>query len=208
MRRHLLLLLAVTVASACANQVGNEVGSHNAQPTNAQSNHSSMDHASMESSPGAASAPIELQFLDTMIVHHGGAIEMAKLAATRAEHSELKKLAADIVRDQEREITLMTELRERWFSGKPKAINMDFPGMAHGMAGMDVKKLSGLTGRSFDTEFVGQMILHHEGALEMAKQVRNTNSYDTLRSLANEIIRAQEAEIRQMKEWQSAWNSK
>ena len=133
---------------------------------------------------------------------------MAKLAATRAEHSELKKLAADIVRDQEREITLMTELRERWFSGKPKAINMDFPGMAHGMAGMDVKKLSGLTGRSFDTEFVGQMILHHEGALEMAKQVRNTNSYDTLRSLANEIIRAQEAEIRQMKEWQSAWNSK
>ena len=36
--------------------------------------HSSTDHASMKSSPGASSAPVELQFLDTMIAHLAGAL--------------------------------------------------------------------------------------------------------------------------------------
>ena len=158
----------------------------------------------MESSEGAASAPIELQFLDTMIVHHEGAVEMAKLAESRAERPELKQLALAIIRDQEREIGMMREWRKKWFGEKEQAVNMEFPGMSAGMRGMDTKKLESLRGKEFDLEFARQMIPHHEGAIEMAKHIGGNDSYAELKKLAEEIITAQEAEIKQMRKWLTA----
>src|SRR5687768_2083361 len=72
--------------------------------------HNTMDHSKMghgDSSKGAESAPYELQFLDTMIVHHQGAVDMALLADTRAGHPELKTLAENIIEDQRKEIAEM-----------------------------------------------------------------------------------------------------
>jgi len=160
----------------------------------------------MQSSPDAASAPFDLQFLDTMIAHHKGAVEMAMLADTRAQHAELKELAANIIYDQEREIAKMSEWRDRWFAEKKIAINMEFPGMSHGMGGMDLKKLESLKGNEFDLEFLRQMIPHHEGAVQMARAVKGQDSYAELKELAEDIIVAQEAEIKQMREWLSAWS--
>ncbi len=45
----------------------------------------------MASSSDAASAPYDLQFIDTMSVHHGNAVDMAKLAAAKAQHPELRR---------------------------------------------------------------------------------------------------------------------
>ena len=42
-----------------------------------------------------------------MIPHHKGAIAMAKLADTRAQHQEVKDLAAAIISAQEREIAIL-----------------------------------------------------------------------------------------------------
>jgi uncharacterized protein (DUF305 family) len=165
----------------------------------------SMDHSMMQSSPGAASAPYDLQFLDTMIIHHQGAIDMAKLAETRAEHKELKELAASIIYDQEKEIGKMSEWRDKWFAENTKAINTELSGMSHGMSGMDLKKLESLKGNDFDVEFVKQMIPHHEGAVEMAKGLQKQDGHAELKELAGEIIKAQEAEIKQMREWLGRW---
>ena len=168
--------------------------------------HGSMNHSEMVSSPGANAAPIELQFLDTMIAHHKGAVEMATLAQTKAGSSELKELAEGMIGDQEREIGKMTEWRENWFDGKPEAINMEFPGMSHGMKGMNMKKLESLTGRDFDIEFVRQMIPHHEGALEMAKAVTAAGARAEIKELAEDITTAQESEIKRMREWLATWS--
>ena len=159
----------------------------------------------MKSSDGAASAPVELQFLDTMIAHHNGAVEMAALAETRAEHAELKELVANIISEQEREMAKMSEWRDQWFEGKPEAVNMEFPGMSHGMRGMDLKKLEALRGNAFDIEFLKQMIPHHEGAVQMAKALPKNEGRRELQELARDIITAQENEIKQMRAWLNAW---
>ena len=127
---------------------------------------------------------------------------MALLAQTRAERREIIELAANIIDEQEREVAKMVEWRNGWFDGKPEAVNFQFPGMAHGMKGMNMKKLETLKGREFDAEFVRQMIPHHEGAIEMAKAVINGNARAELKELAQDIITSQEAEIRQMRGWQ------
>ena len=172
---------------------------------NAMGHGDATNHSAMQSSPGAASAPYDLQFVDTMTAHHQGAVEMAMLAETRGQHPELKQLAANIVADQEREIAKMSKWRERLFAEKPKATNMALPGMTRGMGGMDLKKLEALKGNEFDLEFLRQMIPHHEGAVEMAKDLQKQDSYAELKELASVIVKSQESEIQQMRDWLSKW---
>ena len=54
-----------------------------------------------------SSSDVNTDFAQMMITHHQGAIEMAKLAETKAEHQELKGLAKEIIKAQEREIEIM-----------------------------------------------------------------------------------------------------
>ncbi len=55
------------------------------------------------------STDVDTDFAQMMVTHHQGAIEMAKLAADKADHDELKELAEAIVDAQEREIDVMRE---------------------------------------------------------------------------------------------------
>lgn len=206
-RRYLAIFLLLITACASGDRGRNDSANNSAADHKMMdhSTHGAMDHSTMTTSPGAEKAQIDLQFIDTMIVHHQGAIDMAKLAETRAEHTELRKLASDIIREQEREIATMNEMRQKWFGGTAQAVNMEFPGMSVGMRGMDMKKLGSLRGNEFDVEFIRQMIPHHEGAVEMAKHIRSHDAHAELKQLGDDIIKAQDAEIKQMREWHSEW---
>lgn len=52
-----------------------------------------------------------------------------------------------------------------------------------------------------DIDFVRGMIAHHQGAIDMAKVELEHGKDAELRKLAEEIIAAQEGEIRMMKDW-------
>jgi len=170
--------------------------------------HTGIDHSKMESSPGAANAPFELQFIDTMIAHHQGAIDAAQLVATRAAHPELKDLARSIITDQQREIGQMRTWRTSWFGEAAPAVNMDLPGMREGMLAMELEKLDQLKENEFDVEFIRQMIAHHEGAVTMAKQLSSGDIHAELRELANNIIKSQTGEIETMRNWEKVWRKK
>ena len=221
MNKGILLTLALAIGlSACqqtavntnsaVNQntkIGNSMMDHNSMPMNRNGMSSNgMDHSMMQSSSNVASAPYDLQFIDTMVAHHQGAVEMAGPAATRAQHAEIKTLAANIISSQQKEIAEMKALREKWFAGAAPAINMEMRGMKDSMKGMDMKALSSMSGNEFDLAFIKQMIPHHEGAILMAKEALQKSTKDEIKSLATAIIKAQEAEIKQMKDWQTAWS--
>src|SRR5207237_2418643 len=73
------------------NQMNHGAMNHNSMNTNAANiNQAPMDHSEMQSAPDAKNAPYDLQFLDTMIAHHQGAVVMAKPALEKAMHDELK----------------------------------------------------------------------------------------------------------------------
>ncbi len=65
--------------------------------------------------------------------------------------------------------------------------------------------LNGKEGDEFDQTFLTEMIIHHEGAVEMAEMVLKTSDRKELRDFAQAIIDAQSKEIDQMKDWQAEW---
>ena len=74
---------------------------------------------------------------------------------------------------------------------------------------MDMNKgLEGKTGDAFDQTFLNEMIVHHQGAVEMAKLVLKTSKRPELIKLANDIIAAQNGEIKMMQDWNKTWFSK
>lgn len=72
--------------------------------------------------------------------------------------------------------------------------------MDHTMKSM-TDNLKDKTGDDFDHAFLREMIVHHQGAIEMARMVLSTSRRLELIELANDIISAQTREIDMMKAW-------
>jgi hypothetical protein len=53
-------------------------------------------------------------FLEGMIPHHQGAIDMARAAQTAAKHGEIREMAIDIMTTQQREIDMMRAWQREW----------------------------------------------------------------------------------------------
>lgn len=177
---------------------------HDSMPMNSNM---PMDHGEMKSSPGAAGQPFDLQFLDTMTHHHQGAVDMAKMAVQKSTNAELKNFAQKIIDDQNKEIAQMKEWREKWYPGKPAALNMEMGGMADSMKmmGDDMKKMEAMTGKDFDIHFLEMMTPHHAGAITMAKEALAKAEHAEIKTLSNQIIKAQESEIKMMADWKAKW---
>ncbi|MCY7346159.1 MAG: DUF305 domain-containing protein [Pyrinomonadaceae bacterium] len=197
--------------TAVVNSNTNSMMNMNGSTMNANSmNHNGMmNHSDMKSSPNAASAPYDLQFLDTMTHHHQGALDMAKVAVEKTQNQELKAFAQKIIADQNKEIAQMKDWREKWFAGKQPAMNMEMPGMGDGMKmmmGDKMKKWEATSGKEFDLMFLDMMTSHHEGATVMSKEALTKAERPEIKTLANQIIKAQEEEIKRMQAWKTAWS--
>lgn len=82
--------------------------------------------------------------------------------------------------------------------------NHDMEAMMHDMNA----SLRGKTGDAFDKTFLEEMIVHHQGAVDMAEEVLQVSKRPELVTLANEIISAQEKEITLMQGWLATWFKK
>lgn len=155
---------------------------------------SEMDHGTTTSD---STKPFDAQFIDGMIEHHQGAIDMAEQALEQAEHPELQQMAEDIVTVQTQEIDQMTGWRQSWYPDLAPT-----GGMSMGMGDMEI---STDESKPFDQRFLEAMISHHQGAIDMAGMALQTAEHDEIKTLADTIIAAQKAEIEQMQSWLQAW---
>jgi hypothetical protein len=68
-----------------------------------------------------------------------------------------------------------------------------------------IDDLQGKTGDDFDAAFIEGMIVHHEGAIDMAKQAQVSAKHAEIKAMAEGIITAQQKEIDQMTQWEKDW---
>jgi len=151
-----------------------------------------MDHGDMDSE-----ALFDAMFIDSMIEHHQGAIDMAEMALEQAEHEELRSLAEAIIAAQTSEIEQMQNWRSQWFPDLAAT-----EGMAMDMGQMTISEDESIP---FDQRFIEAMISHHQGAIDMAEMALEQAEHEEIRTLAEAIIAAQTAEIEQMRGWLQEW---
>lgn len=140
------------------------------------------------------------RFIDTMVAHHRGAVQMARVALKNAEHQEIKNLARNIVVAQEREIEELKRIKQKEFGTSEVPMQMN-DGQMMGMT--DPQMLADQ--RPFDKAFIDAMIPHHRSAIEMAQIAFKESENPRIRALAADIVDAQTREIRQMKHWRQEW---
>ena len=163
----------------------------------------------------ASYTPADTAFMQHMIVHHGQALDMAKLVKDRTNNAEVIAAAGRIEASQADEIGFMkTWLSER---GEP----LEDPKMAghgehmhHMMKGMaspeEMKALAAAKGADFDRQFLTLMIAHHEGAVEMVKELLRedgTAADPVLYQFVSDVDSEQSGEIKRMDKLLAALSS-
>ena len=66
-------------------------------------------------------------------------------------------------------------------------------------------RMKGKTGDELDKVFLQDMIVHHEGAVDMAKELQKGTKRPELQKMAKDIIDVQTNEISMMKNWLRDW---
>ncbi len=191
----ILLVLSLLLLSACTGVMPGMSGDANENMQNRdQATAMPMDHSNMQMD---TATPFDAQFIDGMIEHHQGAIDMAQEVLQQAERAELKTMAEAIIAAQKGEIEQMQAWRTAWYPDLPAT-----GGMEMGMGDMMISSDESIP---FDQRFITAMISHHQGAIEMAKMAQSMAEHQEIKELADAIITAQQAEIEQMQEWEQAW---
>ncbi len=158
---------------------------HNTPSTEDMGMMGGMDHSMMM-------VTSERAFLKGMIPHHQEAIDTAKEVLARGGSTpEMKTLAENIITAQEKEIALMKSWYQAWYGEPYQMDESDYQPM--------MRDLSPLQGAALDRVFLEDMIMHHMGAVMMAKSVQPYITHQEITDLTNAIITTQTEEIQLMK---------
>lgn len=142
-------------------------------------------------------------FAKSMLGHHHGAVDMAKIELKYGNDETMLKLAKDIIDSQQLEIDIIN----KWLASHPDAPkakpNTQAMQQAYtaGMQAMHNDMMTGIANPVPDMAFARGMLPHHRGAVDMAMVQLQYGTDKEMRKLAQDIIDAQQPEIIWLQEW-------
>jgi uncharacterized protein (DUF305 family) len=155
-------------------------------------------HVTITIPEGANYTVADVEFMQGMIAHHSQAIYMSRMAEAHGANPRVVKLANKIDQSQVAEIRIM----QAWLRDNGQFAPDTSSGRTMMMAGMltpeQLKQLDASTGVEFDRAFLTLMIQHHEGALQMVKDLFATpraGQEVDVSVFANDVVSVQTAEI-------------
>jgi uncharacterized protein (DUF305 family) len=122
---------------------------------------------------------------------------MAQEALEKAQRTELKQFAQNVIMVQDGEITQMKVWRNNWYPDL--AIST---GTGTDMGDMMVSQDDSV---SYDLRWIDAMISHHQAAITMAQEALTKAEHADIKNLAQAIIDMQAAEITQLEAWRDQW---
>ena len=129
----------------------------------------------------------EREFIMHMIPHHQEAIDTAQEVLERGGTTpEVRALMESIIEAQTTEVAMMQEWYENWY-GEPYTDDGNYTPM--------MRELAELSGTALDRAFLEDMIMHHMGAIMMARSVQPYIEHEEIAELTKNIVSTQSSEI-------------
>jgi uncharacterized protein (DUF305 family) len=134
-----------------------------------------------------------------MRMHHQGAIDMANLELKSGSDATMKQLATSIIQDQQVEITQLTSFLQshKAHLNDPEFDNMQMMTMMKGGKQADLQIING----RIDHDFAILMIGHHQSAIENSRLELLHGHEQSMKTMATNIIAAQQTEIGKFQDW-------
>ena len=151
---------------------------------------------------GAGYTVADVEFMQGMIAHHAQAIYMSRMAANHGANPRLLRLATKIDQSQVAEIRIMQDWLLRNEQTAPDTSSWRTVHMAGMLTDQQIKELEAAKGVDFDRAYLVYMIQHHEGALQMVKDLfaKPPAGQDVdVNVFANDVVSVQTAEIGAMR---------
>jgi uncharacterized protein (DUF305 family) len=156
----------------------------------------------------------DLTFLTHMIVHHEQALELCALVPTHSSREEFHRFARYVNDSQQAEINQMQGLL-RMAAERGAVIPLQHmhgdPPMAGMLSKAQMAALTEANGLQFEQLWLKGMMLHHQGAVDMAlaqqeAQFRSGNQPWGVDVLVDDMLAVQRAEIDKMNAWLRQWH--
>jgi len=148
-----------------------------------------------------------------MIVHHQQALDLCALVDERSPREELHRFARYLNDAQLAEIDQMKGLlklaADRGATIPESHLHGD-PPMAGMLSKAQMAAIAAARGPQFERLWLEGMILHHQGAVDMAlaqqeAQFRNRNQPWGIDTMVDDMLSAQRGEIAKMQGWLQTW---
>ena len=142
-------------------------------------------------------------FAKSMLGHHRGAVDMAKIELKYGTDETMRALAQDIMDSQQLEIDILN----KWLASHPDTPKLKpnteamQQAYANGMDTMHADMTAGIADPVADMAFARGMLPHHRSAVDMAKIQLQYGTDKEMRKLAQDIIDAQQPEIELIESW-------
>ena len=146
-----------------------------------------------------ASADVMLAMM--MIPHHEQAVAMSDVLLSKEDIDvRVRELAEGIRAAQQPEIELMESWLDEGGMNEFGDMGRMTPGAGMTMSKMDMSVLEDASGTDAERVFLEEMIVHHDGAIQMSQALLEAGSNPDARDLAEEIIVDQTDEIAHMRD--------
>ncbi len=178
---HWAVLACALTSAACAPRAEPPTAGPRAEApatpraVDAPAEHGAHQHASgVAATAGAGYTEADVRFMQHMIGHHAQALRMTAMAPSHGASENVVRLAQKIDISQRDEMAMMRswlEERKQPVPGEHDGHGMMMPGM---LTDAQLAQLDAARGREFDRLFLGFMTRHHEGALQMVRELFRT----------------------------------
>jgi uncharacterized protein (DUF305 family) len=135
----------------------------------------------------------DADFIMGMIPHHKEAVDTSAYLLTRTTDPQLQQFLQDVITVQSHEITQMKQWHTQWFGQEYRP---------DGRYMLMMSDLTKLTDRQLEKAYIEGMVVHHRGAIGMARQILNITEWPELQKMTQAIIdNTQTKEIQLLESW-------
>ncbi len=149
------------------------------------SNNTSMDL-------GPADRWLDQRYLNAMITHHQGAIELATVAKKHSQRREILELSAAIITSEPQLIEELYAWKKEWYRDRrqaplPPTVNL------------------GQYDEQFDLRFLNALIAHHRSGIAMTQEVRSKSSRAEVLNNADAVESFLSTSLSTLEKWRREW---